>query len=425
MAALAALSEVLDDGRNLAESKAFSGLSDRRDNAFARHLAYGVLRWLGALQWLAGELLQKALKHKDRDVERLIWLGLQQLWHDQAATHAAVNETAGCARLIGKPWAVGLVNAVLRRFLREQDELLDRLAQVDHAYAHPQWLSEEIQSDWPGYWQAVMDANNQKAPLWLRINRQRGADKDLRRDLVSAGFEVAGHPFAGDAISISPAAAVDNIPGFAKGHFSVQDPAAQLARDLVQPVPGDRVLDACAAPGGKTAHLLETCLDLDLLALDKQAQRAEKVHQTLERLGLHGNIKVADAITTSDWWDGKPFDKILLDAPCSATGVIRRHPEIKWLRTAGQVDTAVQAQRELLTALWPLLKPGGRLVYATCSILKRENSTQIQQFLARHGDATEQTPAVEWGLVEPLGRQILPGEAQMDGFFYAVLHKSA
>ena len=425
MAALAALSDVLDDGRNLGDSEAFSQIKDKRDYAFARHLAYGVLRWLGALQWLTGELLEKSLKRKDRDVERLIWLGLQQLWHDQVASHAAVNETAGCARLIGKPWAVGLVNAVLRRFSRERAGLLESLAQSDQAYAHPQWLMEEIRHDWPGRWQAIMEANNQKAPLWLRINRQHGAGADLRRDLAAAGFEVAEHPFADGAISISPAAGVENIPGFAQGHFSVQDPAAQLARDLVQPVPGNRVLDACAAPGGKTAHLLETCPDLDLLALDKQAQRAEKIHQTLERLGLHGQVKVADASRATDWWDGKPFDKILLDAPCSATGVIRRHPEIKWLRTAGQVDAAVRVQQELLSALWPLLKPGGRLVYATCSILKRENSGQVQQFLTQHADATEQTPAVEWGLVEPLGRQVLPGEAQMDGFFYAVLHKSA
>jgi 16S rRNA (cytosine967-C5)-methyltransferase len=425
LAALAALADVLDAGQNLSDSNAISRVDEKRDRAFAMHLAYGVLRWLGALQWLAGELLEKSLKKKDRDVERLIWLGLQQLWHDQAASHAAVNETAGCARLIGKPWAVGLINAVLRRFQREQDGLLKQLATSEQKYAHPEWLLEEIRADWPGHWQTILEANNQKAPLWLRINRQYRDGAVLQRDLVAAGFNVAEHPYAGDAIGISPAAGVDNIPGFSEGHFSVQDPAAQLARDLLQPMPGERVLDACAAPGGKTAHLLETWPGLDLLALDKQAQRANKIQQTLERLGLHANVRVADATSTSDWWDGKPFDKILLDAPCSATGVIRRHPEIKWLRTVSQVDEATRVQRELLAALWPLLKPGGCLVYATCSILKRENSGQIQHFLAQHADANDQTPAVEWGLVEPLGRQILPGEAQMDGFFYAVLRKSA
>jgi len=187
----------------------------------------------------------------------------------------------------------------------------------------------------------------------------------------------------------------------------------------------DRVLDACAAPGGKTAHLLETCPDIELTALDRQARRAERIHETLNRLGLHANVQVADAAESHKWWDGVKYDKILLDAPCSATGVIRRHPEIKWLRTVAQVDAAVLTQQQLLSALWPLLKPGGRFVYVTCSVLKRENSGQIQHFLAQTDNANEQTPAVEWALGEPAGCQILPGEAQMDGFFYAVLRKSA
>ncbi len=425
LAALAALSEVLDNGSNLADSQAFSHLDDKRDSAFARHLAYGVLRWLGALDWLAGELLEKPLKKRDRDVVWLIWLGLQQLWHDQVASHAAVNETAGCARLIGKPWAVGLINAVLRRFQREQAALLQRLQDTEHRFAHPGWLLEKIRSDWPQDWQVILEANNQKAPMWLRINRRRDDGVALQRDLVAAGYAIDEHPYAADALSISPAAGVEKVPGFNDGRFSVQDPAAQLARDLLAPSPGERVLDACAAPGGKTAHLLESCPDLDVIALDRQAQRVEKIHQTLARLGLRANVMVADASASDEWWDGNPFDKILLDAPCSATGVIRRHPEIKWLRSTQQVENAVQTQRVLLEALWPLLKPGGSLLYATCSILKCENSEQIQHFLAQHPDAFDQTPAVEWGLVEPLGRQVLPGEAQMDGFFYAVLRKSA
>lgn len=425
MAALTALADVLDTGHNLADSAAFSRLDDKRDYALARHLAYGVLRWLGALEWLAGELLDKPLKKRDRDVMRLIWLGLQQLWHDQVASHAAVNETAGCARLIGKPWATGLINAVLRRFQREQDALLERLQDSEQRFAHPAWLLEAIRSDWPQHWQAMLEANNQKAPMWLRINRQRDDFPALRAELAEAGYTLEVHPHATDAIRIEPASGVEQLPGFATGCFSVQDPAAQLAKDLLAPSPGERVLDACAAPGGKTAHLLEACPGLDLLALDRQAGRVEKIHQTLARLGLRAQVKVADASASEAWWDGEPFDKILLDAPCTATGVIRRHPEIKWLRSAGQVEQAVQTQRTLLEALWPLLKPGGLLLYATCSVLKCENSQQIQRFLAQHPDAFDQTPAVEWGLVEPVGRQIMPGEAQMDGFFYAVLRKSA
>ena len=425
IAALQALSEVLDSNKNLAECGALSRLRDSRDNAFARHLAYGVLRWLTALEWLAAELLVKPIKKRERDVQRLVLLGLQQLWHDQAASHAAINETAECARLLGKPWAVGLINAVLRRFQREQEQLLNRLAQTRQRLAHPEWLLNEIQQDWPGHWQAIVDANNLQAPLWLRINRHKADETILRKDLRTAGFEVFDHPFAHDAVGISPAATVAKIPGFERGWLSVQDPAAQLARDLLAPRDGDRILDACAAPGGKTAHLLESCPGIELIALDKQAKRLEQVQQTLNRLGLKAETQVADAVFIENWWNGEKFNKILLDAPCSATGVIRRHPEIKWLRNTGQVNTVVQTQFELLTALWPLLETGGILVYATCSVLKRENSRQIQKFLTLHADAVIETPAVKWGQTGSFGCQILPGQAQMDGFFYAVLRKSA
>ena len=425
IAALKALSEVLDEHKNLGDSVALSALVDSRDNALARNLAYGVLRWLSALEWLAGELLSKPIKKREVEVRRLLLLGLQQLWHDQTASHAAVNETAECARLLGKPWAVGLINAILRRFQREQELLLNKLEQSGKQFAHPAWLLKEIQNDWPGQWQDIIDANNQQAPLWLRINRQQADEAELRGDLEGAGFEIEDHVFAADAICISPAAPVSRIPGFDKGWLSVQDPAAQLARDLLNPRSGERILDACAAPGGKTSHLLESCKDIELTVLDRQPQRIEQIDQNLRRLGLKAETVVADATAVETWWKGKKFNKILLDAPCSATGVIRRHPEIKWLRNSGQVDTVVQIQAGLLAALWPLLEPGGLLVYATCSILKRENDQQIQQFLKGHPDAEVEVPDVEWGTASPFGQQILPGEARMDGFFYAVLRKSA
>jgi 16S rRNA (cytosine967-C5)-methyltransferase len=425
LAALQALSEVLDSNKSLTDSEALSRLRDSRDNAFARNLAYGSLRWLTALEWLAGRLMTKPLKKRERDVQRLVLLGLQQLWHDQTASHAAVNETAECARLLGKPWAVGLINAVLRRFQREQEQLLGKLEQTEQKYAHPVWMLKEIQQDWPDDWQSIVDANNRQAPLWLRINRQKADEKVLRNDLETAGFEVGDHPFARDAISISPAAAVAKIPNFDKGWVSVQDPAAQLARDLLNPQAGERILDACAAPGGKTAHLLESCPGIEMTVLDRKEQRVEQIHQTLNRLGLSANTQIADAVLVDDWWRGEKFQKILLDAPCSATGVIRRHPEIKWLRSKEQVKNVTQSQGRLLNALWPLLDDNGILVYATCSLFKRENSLQIQNFIESHADAVVELPDVEWGKAEPFGRQILPGEAQMDGFFYAVLRKSA
>ena len=425
LAALHALSEVLDENRNLGDSKALSSLLDSRNNALARNLAYGVLRWLSALDWIASQLISKPLKKREVEVKRLILLGLQQLWHDQTASHAAVNETAECARLLGKPWAVGLINAVLRRFQREQQSILEKMEQTQERFAHPAWLLTEIQNDWPGQWQDIVDANNRQAPLWLRINRQQADETTLRNELKSAGFELSDHEYASDAICISPAAAVANIPGFEKGWLSVQDPAAQLARDLLNPQSGERVLDACAAPGGKTAHLLECCDGIELTALDRQTKRLEQVNENLRRLGLKAVTVAADATDTQSWWKGEKFHKILLDAPCSATGVIRRHPEIKWLRSSTQVDRVVQIQAELLKTLWPLLEPGGLLVYATCSVLKRENSQQIHRFLKHHPDAVVNVPVVEWGEADPYGRQILPGAAGMDGFFYAVLRKSA
>jgi len=425
IAAIHALSEVLDKNKNLGDCEALSRIKDSRDNAFARNLTYGVLRWLSALEWLAAELLDKPLKKREHEVQHLVLLGLQQLWHDHTASHAAVNETAECARMLGKPWAVGLINAVLRRFQREQETLLRRMEKAGKQFAHPAWLLKQVQQDWPEHWRDIIETNNQQAPLWLRINRQRADEATLLHDLKEAGFEVSDHAFARDAVCISPAAAVVKIPGFEKGWLSVQDPAAQLARDLLNPCAGDRILDACAAPGGKTAHLLESCPEIQLTVLDRQAQRVEQIKQNLDRLGLKAETIVADAIAVDTWWKGEKFNKILLDAPCSATGVIRRHPEIKWLRSPQQVDDVVNIQAELLAALWPLLEPGGVLVYATCSVFKRENSQQVQKFMAQHADASVESPDLEWGLADTVGRQILPGEAQMDGFFYAVLRKTA
>ncbi len=314
---------------------------------------------------------------------------------------------------------------MLRRFQREREVLLGKLEQTTQRYAHPGWMLDELQRDWPEHWQGIVGANNQQAPMWLRINRQKAIESKLRENLKTAGFEAGDHAFARDAIRITPPAAVNKVPGFEAGWLSVQDPAAQLARDLLAPEAGDRLLDACGAPGGKAAHLLESCPAIELTVLDRQAQRLEQVEQTLKRLGLSARTMVADAADIDSWWNGGKFNKILLDAPCSATGVIRRHPEIKWLRSKEQVTSVVQTQARLLSALWSLLEPGGILVYATCSVFKRENSQQIQIFLEQNKDASEEKPAVEWGVSTKVGRQILPGEAQMDGFFYAVLRKSA
>jgi 16S rRNA (cytosine967-C5)-methyltransferase len=400
---------------------------DPRDRGFSLHLAYGVLRWLSALEWLAGQLLQRPLKPRDRDVQWLVLLGLFQLWHGETGAHAAVNETAECARLLGKPWAVGLVNAVLRRFQREQPAWLERLALQDARHAHPDWLLEALRRDWPDDWEEIVAADNRSAPLWLRLRQDRDSGT-ARARLEQEGFTALAHPDVPGALQIRPAVAVENLPGFAEGLLSVQDPAAQLAAGLLDATAGQRVLDACAAPGGKTGHLLEAVPGIRLTALDRSGQRLELVRQNLGRLGLLGQpglqLQAADATQPETWWDGNPYQRILLDAPCTATGVIRRHPEIKWLRTPAQAAEAAALQAVLLQRLWPLLEPGGILLYATCSVLRDENNRQIERFAASQPDAQLSAIDAAWGRAADPGRQILPGERDMDGFYYARLRKA-
>jgi 16S rRNA (cytosine967-C5)-methyltransferase len=421
--ALSALADVLDSGLNLTDSPALKEQEKGRDLSQARHLAYGVLRWLTALDYLAQQMLSKPLKPRDRDIYRLILLGVYQLWKDETAPHAAIHETAECARKLNKPWAVGLINAVLRRFQRERETRLDGLEGVAEQFAHPSWILEQLKTDWPEDWQKIAYANNQQAPLFLRINRSSAESKDVITRLEQQEFRVSTHPLAADAICIKPAANLSSIAGFSQGQLSVQDPAAQLAVDLLDLQPGIRLLDACAAPGGKTCHVLEREASVKVVAIDQHKKRIELIKENLVRLKLNCELVVADAATPGKWWDGTPFQRILLDAPCSASGVIRRHPEIKHLRKAAQVDAAVKLQKELLSQLWPLLEPGGILVYATCSVFKNENSHQISHFLKQQADAEEVPVGKSWGINQPHGRQILPGELDMDGFYYAILGK--
>lgn len=419
-AAVRVLGEVLDQHRAQQLGRDEGGALDVRDRGFARHLAFGVLRWLTPLEWLAGQLLSRPLKARDRDIERLILIGLFQLWKGGTQPHAAVHATVEATRELGKSWASGLVNAVLRGFQRRRDSLLAELDTLPQRHAHPDWLLRVLQADWPDDWASIIAANNQPPPMWLRVNRQRGSRDAYGHSLAAAGLQAVPSPESAEAVRVEPAVPVAELPGFAQGLVSVQDAAAQLAPDYLAAQPGQRVLDACAAPGGKACHLLERTPNIDLTALDRDATRVGLIHENLDRLGLACRVIVADAACADDWWDGQPFDRILLDAPCSATGVIRRHPEIKWLRNPEQVDEAVRGQRRLLEALWPLLKPGGILVYATCSVIKRENSQQTDQFLRRHTD----TAGPPSGASER-ERQILPGEGDMDGFYYARLLKPA
>lgn len=394
------------------------------EQALLRDICFGTLRWHERLSAILKQLLGKPLKAADKDVECLLRVGLYQLLYQRTPDHAAVNETVKAVKKLRKAWADKLVNGVLRRFLRERDALLALADQQASArYACPDWLLQRIRHAWPDDWENILQASNTQAAMTLRVNRQQLDTEAYRQRLEQAGFPANRVPAVDSALNLHHAVGVEQLPGFAEGAASVQDAAAQLAAGLLDCQPGMRVLDACAAPGGKTCHVLEQTSGLQLLAIDSSEARLQRVHENLVRLRLHASVKVADAGELADWWDGKPFDRILLDAPCSATGVIRRHPDIKVLRRDADIAVLQQEQARLLRALWKTLQPGGKLLYVTCSILPDENIRQIEQFLHEQADAQHHPISATWGRELAYGRQILPGDAGMDGFYYALLTK--
>jgi 16S rRNA (cytosine967-C5)-methyltransferase len=392
--------------------------------ALAQELCYGTLRWLPRLEFLLDSLLDKPLKAKDLDVQVLALIGLYQLCFMQIPPHAAVSETVAVTGVLKKPWAKGLINALLRRYQREQHQLEASFEQDPVASsAHPAWLLDLLQQAWPMDWQDIVSANQQRPPMTLRVNRLQQSRQDYLQALQTKGLAASPSSHAPDALTLAKPTVIEQLPGFAQGRVSIQDAAAQLAALLTDPQPGMRILDACAAPGGKTGHLLELCPDIELLALDVEASRLERVQQNLGRLGLAATLKAGDAAQPDSWWDGQPFDRILLDAPCSASGVLRRHPDIKLLRRESDIAQLVTLQERILNALWPLLKPAGMLVYATCSVLPEENDGQLTRFLNAHADAREEPIKASWGRAAPIGRQILPNQDGMDGFYYACIVK--
>lgn len=419
-----AVNLVITQGRSLDDALARDAGVQQRDTALVHEMAYGTIRYYFALSALLSHFLRKPLKPKDGDVYALLLVGAYQLLHMRAATHAAVNETVASAEALGKEWAKGLVNGVLRSMLRAGAEEWRRViaTSADEArFNHPAWLLSILRDDWPDAWESICLANDTRAPMALRVNVRKISRSDYLAKLAGAG--IAAQPGAPDsAVVLEAPLAVERLPGFRDGEVSVQDAAAQFAAHLVAPSAGQRVLDACAAPGGKASHLLELA-DVDLVALDFDAARLQRVHQNFARLGLAGEIVVGDAGTPEKWWDGRPFDRILLDAPCSGTGVIRRHPDIKLLRRPDDIPRLVATQARLLNALWPLLKPGGKLLYATCSILKTENDGQAAAFLAARNDARALPVDLPGGRAQSAGCQVLPGDRGMDGFYYAYLEK--
>jgi 16S rRNA (cytosine967-C5)-methyltransferase len=399
-----------------------SGIADSRDRALLAALVQAGARWWLRYDPALDELLEQPLRRREPVVHALLVVGLVQLEVLRLPEYAAVAATVDAARALRKPKFANLVNAVLRRWLRERDP---RCAALDRdpatRDAHPGWLLRLLAADWPQQAQAIIAANNAEAPLWLRVNRRRAQRDVLAALLNDSGVASATAAALPDALVLDQSTDVTRLPGYADGAFSVQDGAAQFAAHLLDLRHGQRVLDACAAPGGKSAHILETA-EVDVLALDRDAARLPRLHENLTRLGLRADVRVGDAGEPESWWDGRAFDRILLDAPCSATGIIRRQPDIKLHRRAADVDALVRTQARLLEALWPLLRPAGRLVYATCSTLAGENARQIEAFLRRHADAKPVPPQLGWHSAGS-GEQNLPGEGRMDGFFYAIVEK--
>ena len=428
LAAARALAAVLNGKASLGSSlPPLLDKVDARDRGLAQDLAFGTARWQPRLALLADKLLQKPFKAADRDVEALLLVGLYQLLHTRIPAHAAIGETVACVDKLKKSSLKGLLNAVLRNAQRDHEALFAELERdpVLHT-AHPRWLQKRLKADWPEHWQAICTANNEHPPLILRVNRRHGSRDDYLAELRGNGIEAEPCTFSRDGIRLLQPCDVKTLPGFAEGRVSVQDEAAQLAADLLDLAPGQRVLDACAAPGGKTCHLLEAQPQLsEVIALDLEPGRLARVQENLERLQLKATLIAADGRDVTSWWDGKPFQRILLDAPCSATGVIRRHPDIKLTRQADDITALAQLQGELLDALWPTLEVGGVLLYATCSVLPQENSDNIAAFLQRTPGARELDIAGAFGLKQAHGRQLLPQADGHDGFYYAKLIKIA
>jgi len=423
---------VIDQGRSLSDE--LPKQQDKligKDKGLLQEICYGVLRYLPELENDVRHLVQKPIKGKQRVFHFLLLVGVYQIRYMRIPDHAAVSETVAATKPLKNSHMKALVNAVLRGFLRtlkaESKQEGDTAKELPDPikYNHPGWFIKKVQQGYPKQWQAILDANQQRPPMWLRVNQQHHTSEQYQALLLAAEIEIANIDPKSKAIELAKPLDVAKLPGFDDGLVSVQDGAAQQAARLLDCQPNDVVLDCCAAPGGKTCHIIEQTPDIaSMTAIDIEEGRLTRVHENLDRLNLSAEVITADA-ATQEWWSGEKFDRILLDAPCSGTGVIRRHPDIKWLRKADDIDKLVILQQHILDNIWSILKPGGTLLYATCSILPEENSEQISRFIAQNQDAqliaiTSNTPDTD---ENKIGWQLLPDAGNMDGFYYAKLLK--
>lgn len=410
-------------GRSLVVAKSAADLLEGRDRALAMELVNGVLRWYWKLDFLLNQFLKKPLRNKDQDVKLILLIALYELVELSTPDYAVVNEAVSASRALGKQWAKAMINGVLRNFIRDQKIALEKMQPNQEAYySHPYWLIALLKQDWPEHWQTILEANNQRPPLWLRVNVAQNKTEAYQALLEEQGLFSSRHPFALQALKLEQGVDVTSLPGFAQGQVSVQDAGAQLAAGLLDVHKGQRVLDLCAAPGGKTCHVLELEPDVEMVAVELEESRMARVKENLQRLNLNAELIVADASEAS-WWGGKQFDRIMVDAPCSSTGVVRRHPDIKTLRREQDIAALVEVQQKILQRAWQMLAPGGKLLYVTCSVLRQENEAQIEQLLSKNTDVVELAINEQWGIACKHGRQLLPGENDNDGFYFCCLSK--
>ncbi len=414
------IATVIEDGQSL--SKSFPALSadqDPRDRALLQELVYGTCRWYFFLKHHTQQFLRRPLSRKDQTAEWLLALGSYQLIFTRIPAHAAIHETVDACEAFKLGHLKGLINAVLRR-VSENTLKIDREA---HALSHPEWMRAKLHHNWPDHADAIFAANNAAPPLSLRVNSKQINRSEYLDILSKTGIEAYPCEYASQGITLKQACDVSSLPGFQEGQVSVQDEAAQLCTEVMALEPGMRVLDACAAPGGKTCALLENVDNLSVLALELDTKRGKRISENLERLKLTAELVIESVFNVDTWWDRQAFDRILLDAPCSATGVIRRHPDIKLLRSQEDIKQLAEVQLNMLQTLWPCLKPGGLLVYATCSIFPQENSRIIERFLKLEDSASQENIEADWGIDTQYGRQLFPKQGGHDGFFYACLKK--
>jgi len=417
---------VIDQGRSLSDE--LPKQQDKligKDKGLLQEICYGVLRYLPELEHDVRQFVQKPLTGKQRVFHFLLLVGVYQIKYMRTPDHASVSETVAATDTLKNRHMKSLINAVLRNFVRAKDKNQLKPSTADAIkYNHPSWFIKKLQQGYPDSWQQILNANQHKPPMWLRVNQEHHNADDYKQLLTEADIEISTIEPLSHAIELTKPLDVLKLPGFEQGWVSIQDGAAQQAARLLDCQTGDVVLDCCAAPGGKTCHILEqTPTIASMTAIDIEQSRLTRVEENLSRLGLSADVIAGDAANPETWWHGKLFDRILLDAPCSGTGVIRRHPDIKWLRKSSDIDNLVELQQQILKKIWSLLKPGGTLLYATCSILPEENKDQIKHFIENNTDAklvkishnNEDQTSVGW--------QLLPGEQNMDGFYYAKLLK--